>query len=108
MNEKQTIKNLLANYHKAAKKNLIERDYILPLSLEKIITVIGPRRSGKTALLQFAAQTLVEKGIKRSQIIYINFEDERLSLLGRDLDIVLQAYAELYPLQNLTECYFFF
>ena len=108
MKEIETIKNLIANYHQSVKKNLIERDYKLPLTLNKIITVIGPRRSGKTALLQFAAQQIAEEGIKRTQIIYINFEDERLSLSAKDLDKILQAYLELYPNQDLSTCYFFF
>ncbi len=108
MREIETIKVLIANYHKSIKKVFVSRDYVLPLTLNKIITVIGPRRSGKTALLQFAAQKLVKDGIKATQIIYINFEDERLLLLAKDLDKILQAYAEMYPKQELADCYFFF
>lgn len=108
MKEIETIKVLIANYHKGIEKGFLSRDYFLPLNLSKIITVIGPRRSGKTALLQFAAQKLVKTGVKHTQIIYINFEDERLLLLANDLDKILQAYAEMYPSQNLADCYFFF
>lgn len=108
MKEIETIKVLIANYHKSIKKVFVSRDYVLPLTLNKIITVIGPRRSGKTALLQFAAQKLVIDGVKATQIIYINFEDERLLLLAKDLDKILQAYAEMYPNQELADCYFFF
>ncbi|TAH03104.1 MAG: ATP-binding protein [Sphingobacteriales bacterium] len=108
MKEIETIKVLIANYHKSIKKVFVSRDYVLPLTLNKIITVIGPRRSGKTALLQFAAQKLVKDGVKATQIIYINFEDERLLLLAKDLDKILQAYSEMYPNQELADCYFFF
>lgn len=108
MKEIETIKILITNYHKAIKKVFVRRDYLMPLNLNKIITVIGPRRSGKTALLQFAAQQLVKNGVKATQIIYINFEDERLLLLAKDLDKILQAYAEMYPNQELADCYFFF
>lgn len=108
MKEIETIKVLIANYHKSIKKVFVSRDYVLPLTLNKIITVIGPRRSGKTALLQFAAQKLVIDGVKATQIIYINFEDERLLLLAKDLDKILQAYSEMYPNQELADCYFFF
>ncbi len=108
MKEIETIKVLIANYHKSIKKVFVSRDYVLPLTLNKILTVIGPRRSGKTALLQFTAQKLVIDGVKATQIIYINFEDERLLLLAKDLDKILQAYSEMYPNQELADCYFFF
>jgi predicted AAA+ superfamily ATPase len=38
----------------------------------------------------------------------LNFEDERLELNSNELDLILQAYMELYPSHNLSECYFFF
>jgi predicted AAA+ superfamily ATPase len=41
-------------------------------------------------------------------MLYFNFEDERLSLTSKELDLLLQAYQELYPTLKLSECYFFF
>ena len=46
--------------------------------------------------------------ISRTKILFVNFEDERLELSQDDLDLILQAFAELYPDQKLSECYFFF
>jgi hypothetical protein len=51
---------------------------------------------------------LLEKGVKQHEILYLNFEDERLTLEAKDLDVILQAYQELYPDLNLKKCYFFF
>jgi predicted AAA+ superfamily ATPase len=51
---------------------------------------------------------LIAAGVSKKDIIYINFEDERLSLEKDQLDLILQAYLELYPGKDLTECYFFF
>ncbi|NCO13941.1 MAG: ATP-binding protein, partial [Thiomicrospira sp.] len=42
------------------------------------------------------------------KLVYLSFEDERLSLQAEDLDLILQAYRELYPELDLSQCYFFF
>ena len=51
---------------------------------------------------------LVQSGVKMQQLLYLNFEDERLNLQAEHLDLVLQAYQELYPEVKWKECYFFF
>jgi len=53
------------------------------LDLGKIVTIIGPRRAGKTWYLFQLMASLEKVGIKREQIFYLNFEDERLDLDGR-------------------------
>lgn len=73
-----------------------------------IITVIGPRRCGKTFLLYKKMSALAEQGVERSRMVFVNFEDERLQLTQSDLDLILQAYREMYPEQSLDEVHFFF
>ena len=73
-----------------------------------IITLIGARRSGKTFMLYQAIIDLIDKGVARENIIFLNFEDERLTLNTNELDLILQAYAEIYPDISLSNCYFFF
>jgi predicted AAA+ superfamily ATPase len=51
---------------------------------------------------------LVRSGVSQKRILYLNFEDERLNLKAADLDLVLQAYQELYPDTKWKDCYFFF
>ena len=46
--------------------------------------------------------------IPKTKILFLNFEDERLELGVNELDLILQSFSELYPEQNLSECYFFF
>ncbi len=83
------------------------RELELPLNLEKIITIIGPRRAGKTYYLYQIMGELEKRGIARHQMLYLNFEDERLVLDG-DNDLIFDAYRELYPDQNLAQVYLFF
>ena len=49
------------------------------------------------------------EGVAAERILYINFEDERLQFNDpSELDLILQAYRELYPQFDLSTCYFFF
>lgn len=50
----------------------------------------------------------MQNGTDKRKILYINFEDERINLRAEELDLILQAYRELYPDINLSEAYFFF
>lgn len=107
MDKKTLIKQLIADFHAAPIRSLVARDIALPLDIEKIVVVTGMRRAGKTSLLLNAIQTL-RQSLPVEKLIYLSFEDERLSLQAEDLDLILQAYRELYPVLDLTQCYFFF
>jgi predicted AAA+ superfamily ATPase len=80
----------------------------IPADSGKIITLTGVRRSGKTYHLLNLIHELRAGGIAPGRILYINFEDERLQVTNSDLDLILQAYQELYPHVVLSDCYFFF
>ncbi len=53
-------------------------------------------------------QDLLDGGIDKTRIIYINFEDERIDMNGSDLHLILDSYLELYNDQDLTAIYYFF
>ncbi|PIW56973.1 MAG: ATPase, partial [Piscirickettsiaceae bacterium CG12_big_fil_rev_8_21_14_0_65_44_934] len=57
----------------------------MPLDIEKIVVVTGMRRAGKTSLLLNAIQTL-RQSLTVEKLVYLSFEDERLSLQAEDLD----------------------
>ena len=87
-------------------KKLLPRSYKIP-DINKIITIIGPRRSGKTSLLYQIIYDL--KNTPKDRIIYLNFEDERLSDFSvSDFQKILDYYFELYPQNKDKEIYFFF
>lgn len=108
MNKKDIFKEIVRSFHTKppviVKKRLLE----LPFNSGKVITVSGVRRSGKTFLLLDAISTLMAQGVEISRIVYVNFEDERLEADKKDLDLILQAYQELYPEAELSKTYFFF
>ncbi|MCF8107525.1 MAG: ATP-binding protein [Desulfohalobiaceae bacterium] len=77
------------------------------MNLEKVITIVGPRRAGKTFYLYQVITELTKLGVERQEMLYLNFEDERLEFDG-DFDQIFDAYRELYPAHDLTKIYFLF
>ena len=95
---KEIIKRILTDFHSAPLPEVFDRSLHLPLDLEKVITLSGIRRSGKTSVLFLTMGRLLTNGVNKQQILYVNFEDDRLFpvQLG-DMDLLLRAYHELYP-----------
>ncbi len=108
MKRKVTIKEVIVSNQNKDFSKIKAREIELPINSCKIISLTGVRRCGKTYLLLHTIATLLKNGVDKSKIIHINFEDERLNLTTEELDLVLQAYRELYPENKLNECYFFF
>lgn len=108
---KELIKNILVrNQERDFSKGLMARGTDLTLGLDKIQAIIGPRRVGKTSILSLAIDQLRKKStILPHQLVYFNFEDERLSFADpAQLDLLLQAWQELHPKASLAEAHFFF
>ena len=107
MKKKEQLKVIIRDFHLREYFDVKPRNLQPPLDTKKIITLIGVRRCGKTSILYDMINTL-SKRIEKTKILFLNFEDERLELNIDELDLILQSFSELYPEQNLNECYFFF
>jgi len=105
---KDILKSIIKESQVKKLPGIKPRKLQIPVNLPLIVSLIGARRSGKTYLLYSVIKQLVESGISRKNIIYLNFEDERLNLQTSDLDLILQSYYELYPDIKLENCYFLF
>lgn len=105
---KTIIKNIILENQNWNYPEIIDRDIQIPVDLNIIVSLIGSRRSGKTYILYSTVQKLLRRNIKKEQILFINFEDERLVLSTENLDLIIQSYAELFPDINIKDTYFFF
>jgi hypothetical protein len=105
--DKQTAINLIKDFHKSELPNVIGRDLVAKVPVvNKAITVIGPRRAGKTYFMFDIIGKLA--GINRTETLYVNFEDHRLQSAGtEDIDIILKTYYEIYP-QNKDKTLYLF
>lgn len=109
MGKKELLKQLIAGFQESLPVKVYPRELSLPTDSCKIITVPGVRRCGKSSLfLVMINQLLQEQKIRKEQILFLNFDDERLNLNAENLDEILQAYRELYPDILLKDVYMFF
>ena len=67
------------------------------------------RRVGKTYLCYQAIQSLLKDGIPKENILYLNFEDDRLfSFALPDCQTILDVFYAQRPTKKSEHCYFFF
>ena len=84
--------------------DIVARDYSFENNINYIL--VGLRRAGKSTLLYKIARDLVDNGKDWSQIIYINFEDDRL--LGFTKDDFNDIVETGYELSGGKDVYYFF
>jgi predicted AAA+ superfamily ATPase len=74
MEKKEIIRSLIREFHHRLLPKYTVREIAIPLNVEKIITLIGARRSGKTFLLyQLIDRLLGQKN--KTGLIFLNFEE---------------------------------
>ncbi|MEK6972553.1 MAG: ATP-binding protein [archaeon] len=101
-------KKIIVQWLEFVQPSVLERDISVNLAHDFITTITGPRRAGKTFLCFQTIKGLLGAGIPKSNILYINFEDEKL--LGAnvtDLDKLLDAFFELSEIQKDRSIYLF-
>jgi len=89
---------------------LLPRRVVIGSLPGKVSVVTGVRGSGKTTLLRQRIQQLIESGVHRENILYLNLADNRLCWLRHENpDLILEAYFELHPQKRGSEtvhCFF--
>jgi len=93
---KELIKQLIKK-----QQQFIKQVELLPrkLNLEEAgnYVFVGIRRAGKSYMLYQHIQSLLKKGHSINEILYINFEDERIAdIKSSELNLILESYYELF------------
>lgn len=89
---------------------LVERDVEVDTDppIKRVVSVIGPRRTGKTFLMFQIIKKLLEKGVEKNRILYINFErDLLLGIELSDLRNMIEIFYEIYPENKGQKVYLF-
>ncbi len=103
------VEQLIADFHERPLPELTHREAELPALSGKIDAVIGMRRTGKTWFLFQTMQRYLDRGIPKEAMLYLNFDDERLSPMGAsELGRISEIYYRLFPGHRDRTCYFFF
>lgn len=95
--DKQLIKSvIIEKQHQINQVKLLQRGEVFDANSSYVL--IGIRRAGKSYTLYQDILTKLSSGkVKAEDILYINFEDERIApISGSELGLLLDAYWELY------------
>jgi uncharacterized protein len=106
---KEKWAEIIKNFHNEELHQTIEREVKIPLEkpINRAITIIGPRRSGKTYLMYNSINKLIGK-YKKENILYVNFEKAGLLPLNSDDLVVLkEVFFEISPQIKKTDSWFF-
>lgn len=100
----EILKKVIYDQHQVIKDSIIvDREIALEKNVNYVL--VGLRRAGKTTLLYKRVQDLIKSGVEWNQIIYINFDDERLIEFGvEDFEDIVLVAEEL----STNEHYFYF
>jgi uncharacterized protein len=106
----ETIKSILLDFQESPLSTGVPRTLRVETVPGKATVCIGVRRSGKSTFLFQVIQRLLDGGVPRENLLYLNFFDDRLHALRRDrLGLITEAYYSLYPEKKNTErvyCFF--
>ncbi len=109
MDLRSTFQSIISLHQEELPFKLQNRKTMLPLDGNRIVTVTGIRRCGKSSLLGLTINRLLESGVPKERILYVGFDDERfLSMGAENFDGLLQAYREMCPDIPLKDVYMFF
>ena len=94
--DKNILKTVIAdNQLEVPRYKVIPRDFTFEEFGNYVF--VGIRRAGKSFLLYQRIQQLLTQGIGWDEMLYINFEDERLvGMSAEDLNLLLEVHLEMY------------
>lgn len=99
--DKNVIKQIILNQQDfIGRIKLQSRDVCFEENANYVL--VGIRRAGKSYMLYQHIQHLVANGHSIEEMLFINFEDERISDIRKeDLYLILEAYRELFAFQPI-------
>lgn len=104
-----TLKTLIVDFQELHLETGVPRRVNVVPVAGKATICIGVRRSGKSTYLYQRIQDLLDRGVSRENILYLNFFDDRLhGLLHESPGVILEAYYSLYPEKKNAEAIYCF
>jgi hypothetical protein len=101
---KEKLKNAIIDWHERELPSLQRRDYKLDLNTPHVNDIVGVRRCGKTFYMYQLIQELIEQGVPKSSILYLNLDDDRLQPInGNELQLLIETFREIRDIQNSSD-----
>jgi predicted AAA+ superfamily ATPase len=105
-----TLRSIILDFQEVQLETGVPRRMLLEPVRGKAAVCIGVRRSGKSTYMYQRIQRLIDSGVPRQNILYLNFFDDRIhNLRHESLGVIAEAYYSLYPEKKNTEtvyCFF--
>jgi len=107
MSKQAIFQTIISDFFTRSLNNVRPRAIDIPLNIPKVVSLLGPRRAGKTYVL-FDTIRQLRKEVDTTRLVYVNFEDDRLfPLTVSDLDDLVTGYYALYPAHKELLVWFF-
>ena len=92
---RDSLKQILIDQKETYLSNqIVRRDYELEDNVNYCF--VGIRRTGKTYMMYQQIKNLMDAGVSLDEILYVNFEDERLlEIVSEDLSVILEIGLEM-------------
>ena len=110
MIDRETWIEIIKDFQEFNLPDLIEREKKIEtdIPIKRAISIIGPRRVGKTYFMYQLISNLIKKGVEKSRLLYVNLERESLTVCeSADLYRLLKIFYEIYPENLEKKCYIF-
>ncbi len=107
---RETLVRVLRDQQEGVPPPLVRRDISIPTRppLRRAVSVVGPRRAGKTYSMFQLMRDLMSAGVARERLLYLDLEDYRLAGADqRDLGRIIDLHAEIYPEASRGERWIF-
>lgn len=106
----ERVKEIILDFQDAELLAGVPRRIKVTSVMGKATVCVGVRRSGKSTFMFQLMRQLLDNGVQRQNILYLNFFDDRLhSLQHEGLGVIPEAYFSLYPEKKHAEkiyCFF--
>jgi len=110
MIKRDTWIRIIKDFREFALPRIIEREKVIrtEIPIKRVISIIGPRRAGKTYFMFQQIGKLLNEGIEKERILYVNFESDLLvGVTVEDLRKMIEIFYEIYPTNKNKKVYLF-
>jgi len=109
MTTKEKWAEIIQDFQEKELPEIIPREINVPLKnpIKRSVSIIGPRRAGKTYELYFLIQKII-KDYGKESIFYVDLERADLDIFDyKDLILMLEVFYEIHPKKKDNEIWFF-
>jgi len=108
MDTKNKLKHVFVEWQERELPEFQERQCDIDLNSPHIVDILGVRRCGKTYYMYQLIDELLNSGIPKSNILYINLDDDRLQPLnGDELHLLIETFSEFFEVSDNHKLYLF-